>query len=398
MYRQLGLLQKAWQPGAKATVSLPQEDLASPSVPHRCAPGSCSCSTQSGCSCSSCWSERNSISSSHGSHAVLSLAPFQPHAIAMSAQPLARRSSSSSSKTDSMAMATSAALQISAGSSRGVADDLDTECNSSVTSFAEGASIFKEDVRDVPAAASSLLSFPRILRGYLYPPQPSAVPMAFFGLHATPKGSTSRSNSSSSSSSNAAAAAPPPPLVVPTSRIQLLQCMIADTAAVRAFVRICGVFIDIYFTFLIVHCFLINSMMGFVLLNLLLSAPAVLCVAQVQATIQRCIRGYFTRLRYQAALVWRHLLQQQQQREHRAAIRIQSAWRRLKAVEELLQRKTARDLAIERERAAIKIQALWRMHAQQFPFQTERLVSKNYFLYSKIPESCIFNIFICACP
>ncbi|XP_026189879.1 uncharacterized protein LOC34622785 [Cyclospora cayetanensis] len=148
---------------------------------------------------------------------------------AASAHPIDSRRSTSS-KADSTASAPGVFTTVSSSSGGdGEANNSEDE-ESSVASCAEGEGrlneghrttgrLASEEGRAVPAAASSLLRFPRIFPGYHFPPQPSAVPTAFFRRPA-PQGSKT---------SNVAETVPP--LVVPRSRIQLLQCMIADTAA-----------------------------------------------------------------------------------------------------------------------------------------------------------------------
>ncbi|OEH78796.1 hypothetical protein cyc_03009 [Cyclospora cayetanensis] len=155
---------------------------------------------------------------------------------AASAHPIDSRRSTSS-KADSTASAPGVFTTVSSSSGGdGEANNSEDE-ESSVASCAEGEGrlneghrttgrLASEEGRAVPAAASSLLRFPRIFPGYHFPPQPSAVPTAFFRRPA-PQGSKT---------SNVAETVPP--LVVPRSRIQLLQCMIADTAAACGFGRV----------------------------------------------------------------------------------------------------------------------------------------------------------------
>ncbi|PFH37851.1 IQ calmodulin-binding motif domain-containing protein [Besnoitia besnoiti] len=105
----------------------------------------------------------------------------------------------------------------------------------------------------------------------------------------------------------------------PASKLQVLRCMLADTAA---------------------------------------------------ATIQRVVRGHLGRLRMEKLLAERREFL----RLSRAATVIQAGWRRVKAQEAFLVLHFAAIFARERQEAAVKIQAFWKMRIQRDKYRTMHLV------------------------
>ncbi|PHJ18552.1 iq calmodulin-binding motif domain-containing protein [Cystoisospora suis] len=122
----------------------------------------------------------------------------------------------------------------------------------------------------------------------------------------------------SSSQSSACPLLLPISLASPPSKLQVLRCMLADTAA---------------------------------------------------ATIQRVIRGHLERLRVHDRLAEFR----EHQRVKRACVKIQSSWRRFKAMEYYYMLQCCELLERERWMAATRIQAYWRMRVQRDKYRIQHL-------------------------